>query len=315
MAAVDRWIDDNVYSPARGFWTRANVGEVLPDPPSPLGWDLVFEGGTILGWRDCMVNRLGILDEEVDRIRPEVMGVFGGYAYLGITILRVWAVRTPGFTPEALDAAYFAGHPGIPPYEAEPWHENMATTEKMGGWLGWVMGDRDQSELEADRLAARAVRAARPDLAATSDADLLALATALKPMIRSLFDQHINQSGAASIAPGVIGAVCAAVGRPTDTMRLLAGLGGVDSAAPSSAMWELSRVVRASAALTAHFDAGIDRLHDRLRADAAAADVAVFLATLDETLAKRSTLADDMLSLWQGRWKGNIDAVFDDYQY
>ena len=307
MAAVDRWIDDNVYDPARGFWTRANVGEVLPDPPSPLGWDLVFEGGTILGWRDCMVNRLGILDEEVHPVRPEVMGVFGGYAYLGITILRVWAVRTPGFTPEALDAAYFAGHPGIPPYVAEPWHDNMATTEKMVGWLGWVMGDRDQSELEADRLAARAVRAARPDLAATSDADLLSLAMSLKPMIRSLFDQHINQSGAASIAPGVIGAVCQAVGRPTDTMRLLAGLGGVDSAAPSSAMWELSRVVRASAALTAHFDAGIDHLHQRLHADTGNAEVAVFLATLDEFLAEFGSRGPNEWDIHSHTWETRPD--------
>ncbi|MEA3185225.1 MAG: rifampicin phosphotransferase, partial [Ilumatobacteraceae bacterium] len=40
-----RWIEDNVYDPKFGFWSRANVGEVLPDPPSPLGWDMVFEGG------------------------------------------------------------------------------------------------------------------------------------------------------------------------------------------------------------------------------------------------------------------------------
>ena len=55
-----RWIEDNVFDPKYPLWTRANVGEVLPDPPSPLGWDLVFEGGTVLGWRDCMVDRFGM---------------------------------------------------------------------------------------------------------------------------------------------------------------------------------------------------------------------------------------------------------------
>ncbi|MGZ6950449.1 MAG: hypothetical protein ACXVJY_20445, partial [Ilumatobacteraceae bacterium] len=139
MATV-RWIDDNVYDTKFGFWSRANVGEVLPDPPSPLGWDMVFEGGTVLGWRDCMVNRLGVGDEEVHPTRPEVVGVFGGYAYLGMSLLRVWAARTPGFSPELLDAAYFAGNPDIPPYVAEPWHDNPKTTEVMAGWLGWVMG-------------------------------------------------------------------------------------------------------------------------------------------------------------------------------
>jgi glutamate--cysteine ligase len=44
-------------------------------------------------------------------------------------------------------------------------------------------------------------------------------------------------------------------------------------------------------------------------------DESIFLAPLDEMLAKKATLADDMLSLWHGRWQGNIDMVFDDYQY
>jgi pyruvate,water dikinase len=278
-----RWIEDNVYDPKFGFWSRANVGEVLPDPPSPLGWDLVFEGGTVLGWRDCMTKRLGIGDDEVHPTRPEVVGIFGGYAYLGITLLRAWAVRTPGFTPEALDAAYFAGNPDIPPYVHESWHDNPRTTEVMTAWLGWVMGDRNQDELEADRVAARAVRDNRPDLSAMTDRQLYERARGLRPMIRSLFDQHINQSGAASIAPSVIGAVCAAVGNPGATMRLLAGIGGVDSAAPANVMWDLSRRVRASSALSALFDAGIDGLLDALCADDSP-DAAAFVTDIDAFL-------------------------------
>ena len=173
-----RWIEDNVYNPKFGFWSRANVGEVLPDPPSPLGWDVVFEGGTVLGWRDCMVNRLGIDDAEVHPTRPEVIGVFGGYAYLGISLLRVWAARTPGFTPDMLDAAYFAGHPDIPLYVAEPWHHNAQTTQVMAGWLGWVMGDRNQYELEADHVASRRLRAERPDLSTLTDLELYERTTA-----------------------------------------------------------------------------------------------------------------------------------------
>ena len=58
-----------------------------------------------------------------------------------------------------------------------------------------------------------------------------------------------------------------------------------------------------------------DGLRARGRLSSGGQDETVFLAPLDEMIAKRSTLADDMLSLWQGRWKGEIDAVFDDYQY
>ncbi|MFM2076467.1 MAG: hypothetical protein RJA49_357 [Actinomycetota bacterium] len=301
-----RWIEDNLYDPKFGFWSRANVGEVLPDPPSPLGWDLVFEGGTVLGWRDCMVNRLGIGDDEVHPVRPEVIGVFGGYAYLGITLLRVWAVRTPGFTPEALDAAYFAGDPNIPPYAAAPWHDNVATTEVMAGWLGWVMGDRNQDELEADRLAARQVRLDRPDLSSLSDTDLVERARSLRPFIRALFDQHINQSGAASIAPGILGAVCAAVGQPAATMRLVAGVGGVDSAAPSTALWEMSRVARSDDVLTAHFDRGIDRLTARLRADDHPSAVH-FVRSLDEFVAEFGSRGPNEWDIHSETWETKPD--------
>ncbi len=74
-----RWIKDNDFNPVLPLWTRANVGEVLPEPPSPLGWDIVFESGTILGWRDCMMERFGIEEAAVDERRPEVMGVFDGF--------------------------------------------------------------------------------------------------------------------------------------------------------------------------------------------------------------------------------------------
>ncbi len=269
-----RWIDDTRDDPRTPFWTRANAGEVLPDPPSPAGWDLVFDnGGTVAGWRDCAVNRLGIEAHEFGD-EPDAcgfIGLIGGYAYLSATWIRVWAERTPGMTAADVDAAYFGDHPDVPPYEPEPWHENAHTTETMAGWLGWVMGDMDQSELEAQRVEAHEHRASRPDLSALSDLALVERALELRPVERRLFDMHINQSGAASIGPGVIGAVCAAVGRPEAAMRILAGIGGVDSAAPSLALWDLSRIVRAEPEVAGLFDGGTDGLEDRLRANPGAA--------------------------------------------
>ncbi|EKF59136.1 gamma-glutamylcysteine synthetase [Agrobacterium albertimagni AOL15] len=44
-------------------------------------------------------------------------------------------------------------------------------------------------------------------------------------------------------------------------------------------------------------------------------DETVFLNTLDEVLAKRMTLADDMLALYNGRWNGSVEPVFEEYQY
>ncbi|MFT7646402.1 MAG: phosphohistidine swiveling domain-containing protein [Candidatus Poriferisodalaceae bacterium] len=218
----------------------------------------------------------------------------------------MWAERTPGMTAADIDAGYFGDHPDVPDYVAEPWHENAATTEVMTNYLGWVMGSMDQSELEEQRVLARQIRAARPDLQTTSDADLLARAKGLRSTCRSMFDMHINQSGAASIGPGVIGAVCAAVGRPEAAMRILAGLGGVDSASPSYAMWELSRSVRSSPQLMSAFEGGTQRLAERLRADLTAAD---FVASLDEFVGEDGSRGPNEWDIHADTWETTPDLV------
>jgi pyruvate,water dikinase len=53
-------------------------------------------------------------------------------------------------------------------------------------------------------------------------------------------------------------------------LTMLGGLGDVDSAAPSFAMWSLGRMVAESPELTAHFDAGVTGLKARLADDPAA---------------------------------------------
>lgn len=304
-----RWIEDAPYRPRTPFWTRANVGEVLPLPPTPAGWDLVFANeGTVAGWRDCAIERLGFEEHELDPDvnLTEVVGIFGGYAYLCATFNRIWAERAPGMTAADIDLAYFGDHPDVPPYEPEDWHQNPHTTEVTGAWLGWVMGTMDQSELEEQRLEAREIRAARPDHSAMTDAELVEYVHSLRPVVRRLFNMHINQSAAASIAPGVLAAVTAAVGRPEAAMRIMAGVGGVDSAAPSYAMWELSRTVAADTALTAVFDDGAQGLHARLRAtDTAAA----FVADLDDFIAEFGSRGPNEWDIGADTWETDPDLV------
>ncbi|MDH3704431.1 MAG: PEP-utilizing enzyme [Acidimicrobiia bacterium] len=280
-----RWIEDHPYDERTPLWTRANAGEVLPLPPTPLGFDLTFaNGGSLAGWRDCAIERYGAQPDELhpDPTRCDFAGTIGGYLYLGATWFRIWAERTPGMSAAAIDEAYFGDHPDVPPYEAESWHTSESATETMNDWLAWVMQNRDQSELETQRQQARQIRAERPALTELSDDELVERAVGLRPVCRAMFNTHINQGAAASIGPGTIAGVCEAVGRPDATMRILAGLGGVDSAEPSYAMWELSRAIRHDPALTAAFDAGTAGLTGRLRSDPAheafCADLGAFLA-------------------------------------
>jgi len=56
-------------------------------------------------------------------------------------------------------------------------------------------------------------------------------------------------------------------------------------------------------------------LKSRARLNGDGQDESLFLAPLEEVLAKKSTLADDLLMLYHGRWNGTVDPVFEEYQY
>jgi phosphohistidine swiveling domain-containing protein len=266
---MDRWITDWDVNPRYPLFTRANAGEVLPDPASPLAWTLVWEPGCLQGWRDAAVIGYGTMDpDEFDDAHPEVVGSFGGYLYINGSAVRIFGVRGPGLTPEAVDYIYFGEHPDVPPYVAEPWHENAAATERMGAWMQGVIGATDLPELRDDRDLADLARAERPELSKLTDHDLVARARSFTGAIRALFCRHLTVTAGSSIGPGILGQFSAAMGDPTLVMRLVAGLGDVDSAAPSQALWELSRRIRASAELGAAFDGGVDGVLRLLRGSA-----------------------------------------------
>ncbi len=56
-------------------------------------------------------------------------------------------------------------------------------------------------------------------------------------------------------------------------------------------------------------------LQARKRLNSEGQDESVFLNPLDEVLAKKSTLAEDLLSLYHGRWNNSVLPVFEEYQY
>ncbi|AGB70173.1 MULTISPECIES: glutamate--cysteine ligase [Rhizobium] len=62
---------------------------------------------------------------------------------------------------------------------------------------------------------------------------------------------------------------------------------------------------------------GISRLglKNRNRLNGDGQDETVFLSPLDEVLAKKGTLADDLLMLYNGRWNQSVEPIFEEYQY
>ena len=275
---MERWICDTAPSEKYRLWSRANAGEVMPDPASPLTATLTMFAAGELGWRDAFVESGAMDPGEFEDFTTNTMGCFGGYMYLNMSLTRIYGVRMPGMTPEIVDFTYFGDMPGIPSYESEarPTDESPEHSAKLERFLHeWVFGRSAVPELVQDRAYVQRLVDGRPDLSALSDADLVLQLRSLAPAFRHLFGRHIMVSTATGIGIGTVAAVLQAIGRPELGMTLIAGLGDVDSAAPSHAMFELSRRVNASPALSVLFDEGLEGLEDRLAAsdDPAAQDL------------------------------------------
>ena len=262
----DRWLTDYQPSERWPHYTRANAGEVMPSPVSPLCQKFTWDEGIIHGAAEGSC-RAGLYEpDEYDSVFPEIFGFFGGHFYVNLACVRMQGVRNPAVTVEQLDMAFFGDHPDVPPYVEHPDDQKPHLTPKIEAHLGWIMTRTDWPELFDDRENVNAFRGARPDLTALSDQELLDRARGTQPDLVWLFNQHYMSSSSSGVAPGILGAIGEAIGDTTIPMRLVAGLGDVDSAAPSHALWDMSRKVRASAKLTAEFDAGVGGLIGRLQA-------------------------------------------------
>jgi rifampicin phosphotransferase len=261
------WVCDTDPSEKYRLWSRANAGEVMPDPVSPLSATLSMFNAGEAGWRDAYIESGAMDASEFEDFTTNTIGCFGGYMYLNMSLTRIYGVRMPGMTPEIVDFTYFGEMPGIPPYqsEARPTDDSPRHTAKLERYLyERVFGRTSVPELDADRAYVQRLVEGRPELSALGDADLVIQLRSLIPAYRHLFGRHIQVSGATGLGNGTVAGVMDAIGRPELGMTLIAGLGDVDSAAPSSAMFELSRLVNDSPALTEVFDGGARGLAERL---------------------------------------------------
>ncbi|MFC5065198.1 PEP-utilizing enzyme [Actinomycetospora atypica] len=269
------------------LYSRANVGEIFPDPISPLNASVGFQEYLEPGWRDafvaCGVWEHDLYDSTVDR---NVLPAFGSYLYINMSLMRLFGVRVPGMGAEAVDLQYFGDMPGIPSYESErrDFDDDPASSEKAGAWLmNEVLLAEGLPAYDADRAEVLAVRAGRPDVATLSDQELVDRLRSFGPLQRRLFQHHIESSLKSGVGLGAVGQLAAAVGRPELGLTLVSGIGDVDSAGPSNGMWALSRLAR-SGPVAALFDEGVTGLAERIAA-ATDPEVVAFREHLDAFLA------------------------------
>lgn len=283
---VGKWLVETDLSAEWDFYTRANVGEVFPDPVSPLTFQYFQHsgglGGSEQGFRNAYY-RIGVMTpDELPDDACVFLGVTGGYCYLNASALRMLGHRAPGMTAKDIDDAFFGDAPGVPEFVVKPGFDRPELTEKIGETFGWVLTTPDLPDVLRHERLMNELRANRPDLTAMSDRELIDRALGLADeYFEMLFTEHIFISFLATLPIGIITGVCNAVGRPGDVLKLLAGLGDVESAAPAMMMWDLGRIAAGSADLNALFDAGYSGLYERLL-ESDSPDAATFLEAFDD---------------------------------
>ncbi|SEC75517.1 PEP-utilizing enzyme [Rhodococcus koreensis] len=280
------WPINDTVSKVFPLYSRANVGEIFPDPISPLNASAGFQHNLEPGWRDafvaCKVWDHDLYDATVDY---NILPAFGSYLYINMSLMRLFGVRVPGMSPEAVDLQYFGDMPGIPSYESEKrdFDENPEFAERAGAWLvEEVIGATGLPEYDADRQDVVRIRADRPDMTALTDQQLRERITSFDYILRPLFQHHIEASLKSGVGLGAVAQIAAAVGRPELALTLVGGIGDVDSTGPSKRMWTLSRTAQ-DPAVAAVFDEGVPGLYDRLSASTDPA-VTAFRTDLDAFL-------------------------------
>src|SRR5215210_1984961 len=158
------YVTDTDLSERFPIYTRANVGEVFPDPVTPLTSSTALWLAE-LGWRDAWA-RIGAFDD--DELPPDQfaqLGVQGGYCYLNASLIRLFGERAPGLSWRDMDAQFFGAQPGIPEYEEMPGDVRPDFTERIGAFFAELFSKTsldDVTELTVDRDTTRAYAAARP---------------------------------------------------------------------------------------------------------------------------------------------------------
>jgi len=261
--ADTHWIVEGRIDPRWPINTRGNIGEVFPEVLTPLSYELGVVAAEA-GWRDAY-RKIGVLRErDFKNQEPVIIGLYGGYGYLNVSYLRIIGVRAPGSSPEAIDATLI-GEGNPPPYAPHKGDKNVLASLKI---LVTVLKALNAKALppivdETYKLVAE-WEARCPPLDASNDV-LYAYMQSFPPVFRQVFRNHLITTSIAAIVSGILADNAKAAGAPGLATHLIGAAGEVLSASYSQELYEIAKLVRGNATLSAAFEAGTSGLADRLK--------------------------------------------------
>lgn len=167
----DDWCADTPLNSRFPVYTRFNANDVLPDPITPLGADLVWKPQILpgLGFGYVELGALSASEAALDRSASPAGAFRYGHLYINVTAARLNGIRS-GLGWEVIDAAFFGNHPDAPPHEPHPDDDDPVISARIAARTEWTLTTETFSEIEEDTLIADRLREARPDLSQMSNA-------------------------------------------------------------------------------------------------------------------------------------------------
>jgi pyruvate,water dikinase len=253
--------------PSRRFpvYTRGNAGEVFPNVMTPLTGSLIGDASTdgqIRAMRD-----LGMLVRR-DLAAPGGFGtgVFGGYLYGNLSLLRVACERSPGLTALDADRQVAGLSADAPAHTRRRGDRSPTATVRMSWSMGRHLLRPDISEVNEYRIDTDRRLSSIPDPAGRSDDELIEFVKSHGARFAAGMRLLLLYSGFAGAGGAMMEQFADRAGAPPGTAAALTtGLGTIDSASPAFRLWELGRVVAASPKLMRMFDDGDDVAGDEQR--------------------------------------------------
>ncbi len=250
----EKWITDWAPSERFPMYTRSNVGEIMPNPCSPLGWDLVWGAGVAFGWMNGHFRWGSSAPDEINHDQPDFIACFGGYVYLNMSLIRLVGERSPGMSAQQMDDILLGSHPDVVPHTPHPDDKRPELEEQIEATMGWIMTVTEEPpELMEDRKTILELRENRPDLKTLSNKDLIDRARSVTSYIREFFEPYYVYGTASAVGPGLLSQVCAEID-PSLSGRLISGLDGIDSVPMTVDIWELSRLEKNSSEFANKFE-------------------------------------------------------------
>jgi rifampicin phosphotransferase len=298
------WMVEGRVDPRWPINTRGNIGEVFPEVLSPLTCTLGVPAAEA-GWRDAY-RMMGILKKgDFASDDPVIIGLYGGYAYLNLSYIRMVGVRAPGSSADAIDATFF-GEGNPPPYVPRKGDKSILSSIRILLTVLKALNTKAEPPIVAETYRLAADWEARQPPLDAGDQALIDYIDAYPALFRQVFRNHIYTTSIAGVAIGILTDNAKAAGEPGLATHLIGAVGDVLSASYAQELYELAKLVRSTPAVRAAFEQGLDGLGPRLRALPAAA---AFNAAFDRFVATHGHRGPNDWELSSRTWEHNPELL------